>query len=406
MSEREKNIREKNNKTGDLHLELAESLIEQGKYDEACENLLFCLEKDTVIRENAYPLIVDLLSQGHCVDIVPHRIFMWLRLDCYIEPEKKKAMYKGIAFGTEKLNKIVGVISCYITDFGGDETVGTMYDRYENLILEQKLVHYGRDCYDTVHAALCEAIEKGLDLSKLSDERLVSICNYTEDADIQIYIRRFLWANRNRDVFESTFDYDSFDQATWFAEDCIKEKNYAALIWLYTNFKEDRSWNYNDINDEFFGPIINCILASNDIQVVSDFIKANGDSFGPIYSDYRYYICEFVSDNYLDENGNVRAEWCDLTEVFTMLVDMIFDTFTEEEVERTFGCFNRTFVKNAFETCLNHFTDEALESRFEMSYGETWFSTIYGYSFITHNKEGLIEDLKNRLRMVREKYFD
>ena len=102
MLEKEKNIREEIGKTGDfggdLHLELAKCLLEQKKYDEACENLLFCLGADTIVRESAYPLIVDLISQGKCIDLVPHMTFEWLRLNCYIEPDKKKAMYMGIAF--------------------------------------------------------------------------------------------------------------------------------------------------------------------------------------------------------------------------------------------------------------------------------------------------------------------
>ena len=132
MLDREKTIRDEIEKTGDaggdLHLELAECLIEQEKFDEACEKLLFCINADTMVRESAYPLIVDLLSQGKCIDLVPHMTFEWLRLDCYIEPDKKKAMYMGIAFGSDKLEKIANALDCYIIDFGGDENVGAMYD--------------------------------------------------------------------------------------------------------------------------------------------------------------------------------------------------------------------------------------------------------------------------------------
>ena len=58
------------------------------------------------------------------------------------------------------------------------------------------------------------------------------------------------------------------------------------------------------------------------------------------------------------------------------------------------------------DACQNYFTDEALENNFELSDGELWFSTIYGYTFITQNKEGLLEDIKNAFRMVKEKYFN
>ena len=71
MIDRKKTIRDKIEKKGDtrgdLHLEPAECLIAQEKYDEACENLLFCIEADTVVRECAYPLIVDILSKGKCI---------------------------------------------------------------------------------------------------------------------------------------------------------------------------------------------------------------------------------------------------------------------------------------------------------------------------------------------------
>ena len=413
MIDREKTILQEIEKTGDvggnLHLELAKCLIEQEKYDEACEQLLFCINADTMVRESAYPIIVDLLSQGKCIDLVPHMTFEWLRLDCYIEPDEKKAMYMGIAFGTDKLEKIANALDCYIIDFGGDENVGAMYDRLENLTFEQmpNVDYYDYCYYEEAHDALCEALSNGLELSKLSEARLTCLLNYTDDEELSFEIIRFIIENCNRDEMSDSMLENIFfnmEVARDLAAYYIWKTDYEVLTWIYIHNKTDCDWDYNEVNDEFFGPIINCILASNDIQVVSNFIEANEDLFGPIYSDYRYYLCEFVSNNYLDESGNIRAEWCDLTEIYTMLVDMIFDTFTEEDVERTFGCFNKLFVKNAFETCKNYFTDEALENNFELSDGELWFSTIYGYTFLTQDKEGLLEDIKNALCIVKEKY--
>ena len=110
MLDKEKSIREEIEKTGDLagdfHLELAKCLLEQKKYDEACENLLFCLGADTMVRESAYPLIVELLAKEKCVDLIPYMTLVWLSSLCYIEPDEKKAMYRGIAFGTKDLRKI------------------------------------------------------------------------------------------------------------------------------------------------------------------------------------------------------------------------------------------------------------------------------------------------------------
>ena len=83
---------------------------------------------------------------------------------------------------------------------------------------------------------------------------------------------------------------------------------------------------------------------------------------------------------------------------------MIFDNLTEDDIERTFGCFNNAFAKHAFDAFQNYFTDEALENNFELSDGELWFSTIYGYTFLTQDKEGLLEDIKNVLSIVKERY--
>ena len=41
---------------------------------------------------------------------------------------------------------------------------------------------------------------------------------------------------------------------------------------------------------------------------------------------------------------------------------------------------------------------------FKIIDGELWFSTIYGYTFLTQDKEGLLDDIKNALRMEKEKY--
>ena len=85
----------------------------------------------------------------------------WLSSLCYIEPEKKKAMYKGIVFGTENFSKIGLSFERYVSEFGGDVTVGTMYDRLEDLTFEQEGDSIDYFYYEIMCNALCEAINNG-----------------------------------------------------------------------------------------------------------------------------------------------------------------------------------------------------------------------------------------------------
>ena len=411
MTDKIKNLREEIEKNGDeggdLHLALAECLIATESYDEACENLLYCLDKDTAVRECAYPHIVDLLSMGKCIELVPHMTFEWLRLDAYIEDDKKKAMYMGIAFGTDNLRRIANALECYVIDFGGDENVAAMYDRLEDLTYEQMpgVDYYDYFYFDLAHEALCNAAEKGeLDFARLSDARLMDICGYSEDYDVKLEITKYLLENRGSDELWKTVtsDYElGVALVGYFAE----KKNYEALTRIYVGFKCDGEWDYNSINEEIYGPVIDCIIKSGDVAVLAEFINACDGYFGEIYSDYRYFICEAVSNNYLDEDGFFRVEWGDLSEVYTMLAELVFDTLGEAEVENTFGCFNKQFVKDAIEFCAHEFTDEALEDRFEEEDGEIRFSTIYGYTFLTQDKEGLKERIIETFEAIEKKYF-
>lgn len=394
---------------GDLHLELAKNLIAQEKYDDACECLLFCINADTAVREAAYPLIVDLLAMGHCIDSIPHSTFEWLRLDCYIEPDRKKAMYLGIALNTEKLNKIANALECYILDFGGDENVGTLYDRLEDLTFEQmpNVDFYDYSYFELAHDALCEKIEMGMPLDKLSDYRLASICNHTTSDEILTKVQCFIIENRDRDILRERLfgTEEGLDENVRLIEHYIEKKNYDVLAWLYNENKVDCIWDWEEANESIFSPIIDSILASDDIETVSSFIEAMNDSecegFGGIGYEPQYKLIKFVSDRYLDENGAIQKEWGDLTEIYRMLVDKIFDIVSNNaEFEDVFGNYSTALVKNAFETCKDLFTDEALEENFVDWNGELTYDTAYGGGIEVEDKEAFLIKVKDVLKMA------
>ena len=77
------------------------------KYDEACENLLFCLGADTMVRDGAYPLLVDLLAKQKCVDLIPYMTIEWLSSLCYIEPDEKKEFLADLGIEKSGLDTLV-----------------------------------------------------------------------------------------------------------------------------------------------------------------------------------------------------------------------------------------------------------------------------------------------------------
>ena len=381
---------------GDVHLILAERFIEQKEYDLAYETLQFCFNADTEVRECAYPLLVDLLLQGECIDLLDWDTFDWL-CRCYIEPDKKKAMLVSVALRADYSNDndaegrwlIPSAFEEYINCFGCDENVEAMLERIEEN-QEDEYDHVGHDCFED----LSYAIEKGLDFSKLSVKRLIWLADNVSkygDYDIAPVIRRFIIENRIElsekapDKLLKICAYELAKIADYF----IAKKDYAVLTWLYRESVDGFDcWGLDveSIIDEFWHPIYECILASNDVQVVSAFIEAipcvidiEKRSHQLSYEDkteYWDHICEFVSNNYLDESGNVRAEWGDLTGVFQLLVEQTICSYGSDECEVYLGRYNRLFVRNAIEACQKYFTDEALED----------------------------ECIKNEFRILKEKY--
>jgi hypothetical protein len=415
MLEKEKSIREEIEKTGDLggdlRLELAECLITQEKYDEACENLLRCLDADTMVRDCAYPLIVDLLAKGKCIDLVPHMTFEWLRLECYIEPEKKKAMYMGIAFGSEKLNKVATAMECYIMDFGGDENVGAMYDRLENLTFEQmpNADYYDYYYFELAHNALCEAVWNDLDLSKLSDERLACMAGHTDDDEMALEINAFILENGNRDILRRNLFCDAgngLEKTIRLAQRFIEQENYEAVTWIYTETKSDGPWDWEEANEGLYAPIIDFILETNDIEIVSKFLAANASGLGSIDYELQYKICEFVNENYPDEDGSIQKEWSDLTAVYTMIVCKIFDVAAGvSDLDEVNGEYSSILLKNAFESCRNMLTDEAVEACYAEWNGELTFDGEYGSGGDVEDKEEFLSNLREALKTLEEEYF-
>jgi hypothetical protein len=416
----EKELKEKLERSedfgGDLYLELAECLIAEEKYDEACENLLIAIKGDTEIRECAYPLIVDLISKGKCIDLVPDTTFEWLCFGCYIEAEKKKDMYIGKAFCTENLDEIGNVLERYITDFGGDENVGKIYDRLSDLTYQQMptVSTYDYSLDEFVHEALCTALENELPLEKLSNNRLMQLYAFSNSEALSVKILKYLL---DIGVEVSDWLYDGIFGAECglgivasLVESYIEEKNYAILTWIFDNV-DDGCWDYEAVRERITDPIINCIVETNDIKTVSDFVAGNR-YLGKASGDSKWPLFYFIDANYLDESGCVRKEWVDLTSVYEELIDLLTYCCGSEDLDSMYGDLSKKFVQNAFTAFEDIFTDDDSISR-QYKYDIHPLGLVYIYSsgerVITHKIESL-EDFKfytkTMYKLIKERYFD
>lgn len=413
--------------SGDAHLKLAEELIAQGSFDEACENLLFCLHADTMVRELAYPLIVELLAKGHCIDKVSHDTFEWLRLACYVEPDQKKAMYRGIAFGTEKPGKIANALACYVTDFGGDETVGEMYDRLEELTFEQMpYVDYYDYCYyELTHDALCDAIENGLSPSALSDNRLISVYFHTSSENVLFAVLEFIYEHDKRDLAEERELFSSHgannesikNAIVRLAEHYAEKKDYEKLAWLYRDLTscDNAEMIFDDcdeVNERIHAPVYQAVLASDDPKTVAAFFE--NAFYGGAAFELRKQLCDFVMHNYLDENGNVREAWSRtsgfMESVFTVLTDYVFYIANGEcKAETVYGGYDKRAVKIVFEKCrpvLDELLDRAeiFNSHLEEQDGGLCFVTFDEYYIDIDDPEVFLSKIRETLKEIEEKY--
>ena len=376
MSDKEIRIREEIEKgcgdVGELNLALAECLIEQEKYSEAWEHLKISFDADNgSVGDKACKIMLDLLLHGHCVELVePYFICFLFNLYAVDDKDKKRLVIAKAATVTE-YSDLAYCIDLYANISGGDEYVAELY-------------------------------------AGLGADSLKELYYSAEDSDVKTELAKHLLDCGERQFIsdEVLCDmYDGLEITVALAEYLIEKQDNEALIWLYSENKYECYWDWNDVNETLYAPIIEYILGTEDVSVVSEFVKANEESFGDIYTDLRYAICEFVSNNYLDESGNVRKEWGNLTEVYTMLVDMVFDAQSERDAELTYSDFDKAFVKDAFTACQQYFTDEALEESFGDYDGQIGFSTIYGNVIITEVKDEFLSNLKGALKAVEEKYF-
>ncbi len=417
---------------GDLYLKLAEDLIAQEKYDDACRNLLYCIDSDTVVREMAYPLIVDLLADGHCIDMITHGTFVWLCCACYIEPEKKKAMYSGIVFGTEKLDKIASVLELYINDFGGDENVGAFYDRLEDLTYDQMpdVDFYDYYYYEVTHDALCKAVENGLSLSGLSDNRLISIYFHTESEDVMFEILKFIYESdkrellKKREVFGLVKDDNEIikNAIIRLFDYYIGEENYEIVAWIYNDLtcfdnSECIFEDYIEVSEKIHSRVFEFVLSSKDVKTVSTFFE-NASNASYFWAEYELLkkLCDFIINNYIDENGAVRKEWQrvpDLIEgMFTVFVDDVFFVAVgNSELEKVYDGYDKRAMKLVFEECRSLFDElfddeENFDDHFVECDDGVYFMSFEDYFVPVKDKEMFLPKVKETLNIIKEKYFD
>jgi len=433
MLEKEKNIREEIGKTGDfggdLHLELAECLLEQEKYDEACENLLFCLDADTIVRESAYPLLVDILAKQKCVDLIPYMTIEWLSSSCYIEPDEKKAMYRGIAFGTEDLRKIGLSLERYVDEFGGDINVGYMYDRLEDLTYEQEGHSVDNFYYEITHDALCEAIKNGLSPTGLSYFVTENVYFHTDSENVAFECLKYIYEGGYRELLQ---DRDVFSIVTKNKDDVIKnaivrlfdyyisKKNYEFVAWIYNDLTRydnaECTFDYGEACEKIHARVLEFVLASRNVKTVATFFKT-ADEATYLCADYEQLkaLCDFVIQNYFDENGNVRDEWKEVPDLvessFTTFVDDVFFVAAgETDLEATYGSYDNRVLRTAFEACRGLFeklflNKEEFNKAFKVQDGKLYFVSFEDYNIMVEDKDIFLSTLKQTLNNLKDKYF-
>ena len=433
MLEKEKSIREEIEKTGDgggdLHLELAECLIAQEKYDEACENLLFCLGADTMVRDCAYPLLVDLLAKGKCVDLIPYMTVEWLSSCCYIESEQKKAMYRGIAFGTENLSKIGLSLECYIREFGGDINVGTMYDRLEDLTFEQEGDGVDDFYYEMTCDALCEAINNGLAPTGLSYYVTESLYFHTDSEHVAFECLKYIYESGNRELLEQREVFGATNRKNSdviqnaiirLFDYYISKENYEFVAWIYDDLTScDNAgcvFDFDEVSEKIHARVFKFVLASQDVKTVSKFFKT-ADEATYNAADYEQLkaLSDFVIHHYFDENGAVRVEWKDvpglIESVFTIFVDNVFFVAAgETELEAAYGDYDKKIVRTAFEECRGLFealflNEKVFSEAFIVQDGQLYFMTFEDYNVLVEDKDIFLSTLKQTLNNLKDKYF-
>lgn len=432
MIDKEKSIREAIEKTGDiggdLHLELAECLLEQEKYDEACENLLFCLGSDTIVRDGAYPLLVDLLAKQKCVDLIPYMTIEWLSSLCYIEPDEKKAMYRGIAFGTEDLSKIGLSLERYVDEFGGDINVGYMYDRLEDLTYEQEGDSVDNFYYEITRDALCEAIKNGLSPTGLSYFVTESVYFHTDSERVAFECLKYIYESNNRELLQERDVFSTVTKNNGVVKNAIvrlldyyiSQNNYEFVAWIYNDLTSyDNAaciFDYGETCEKIHARVLEFVLASGNVKTVVTFFKT-ADEAAYHCADYEQLkaLCDFVIQTYFDENGNVRDEWKevpDLVEsVFFILVDDVFFVAAgEKELEVTYGSYDKRILRTAFEACRGLFeklflNKEEFNKAFEVQDGKLYFISFEGYYITVEDKDIFLSTLKQTLNNLKDKYF-
>lgn len=432
MLGKEKSIREEIEKTGDiggdLHLELAECLLEQEKYDEACENLLFCLRADTMVRDGAYPLLVDLLAKQKCVDLIPYMTIEWLSSLCYIEPDEKKAMYRGIAFGTENLSKIGLSLECYIREFGGDINVGAMYDRLEDLTYVQEGDSVDVFYYEIMCDALCEAIKNGLSPTGLSYFVTESVYFHTDSERAAFECLKYIYESNNRELLQERDVFSTVTKNNGVVKNAIvrlldyyiSQNNYEFVAWIYNDLTcYDNAlciFDYGEVCEKIHTRVLDFVLAPENVKTVATFFKT-ADEAAYHCADYEQIkaLSDFVIQNYFDENGNVRDEWKEVPDLvessFTTFVDDVFFVAAgEKELEATYGSYDKRILRTAFEACRGLFerlflNKEEFNKAFEVQDGKFYFISFEGYDITVEDKESFLYALKQTLNNLKDRYF-
>ena len=242
----------------------------------------------------------------------------------------------------------------------------------------------------------------------------------TESEDEAFEILRLMLENGKREFFD---EYEVFYTDKCYSNEAqrkaatirlvhyfISKNDYDTVIWLYISHRGENFWDWNELNDKIYTPIIDFILESNDCEVFSSFIEANKLHFeylylGDIYVTLQNKMCKFVNDHYSDVNGAIREE-CDLSEVYVMLVERVFDVAAGQvDLATVYGNYDAAFLKDAFNACKNLFSDSTLESRFETSDGVTTCWLDYGGGITVPDKDVFLNNVREVLTKLEEEYF-
>jgi hypothetical protein len=234
------------------------------------------------------------------------------------------------------------------------------------------------------------------------------------DLDFSVYL------NSDKELNDRSPD-DNHNTMTMAVDCFVEARNYRVLAKLFSDFvfvseNYPDDWIATESNEKVYGPIIDCVIASGDLRIVSDFIcETNFECSWNLSGEHYRKIQELVLQNYF-KDGIVRSEWEKLDpnfmeEAFQYIVEEVFfaaDMYDDDDyIDGEYKKYDPRIIKKAFEACGNIFTEKDFCGEWEERDNKPCFLSPYlNVIFYVENndREAWREKVNAILAKVKETY--